>query len=353
MSSCTQGQLVDALPGRPPLLSADEQVRRLALLDAIRRKAASPQILQEGEHSSRLLQLPRELLFAVLAWVPAIQTLADLRSTCSALFVVVEASGALHVALMTHLAAHTRALAAQHNSSSPPPLPIDTLVDSTTDAKTEARVKVAAQALRAAVEVGARRVPAEVLKELQQAFDPQLNRHKCFIAARVANDLPGALFVLSEGLWDEVVAMAFATELTWGPHHNEEVAMAPLQIKNKPPRDAWSGVSTLQLGPLKHITTAQELDDAFAKLPPTRTGEATHQLRRPDTSEVLQWFGQLNCAAAPFMVWQDTTFQSRRGPGKGERRFVLVGVRTICIVQTEYLSSACGGPYAGFRCGRG
>jgi hypothetical protein len=71
------------------------------------------------------------------------------------------------------------------------------LVDSTTDAKTAARVKVAAQALRAAVEVGARRVPAEVLKELQQAFDPQLHRHKCFIAARVANDLPGALFVLS------------------------------------------------------------------------------------------------------------------------------------------------------------
>jgi hypothetical protein len=113
----------------------------------------------------------------------------------------------------------------------------------------------------------------------------------------------------AEGLWDEVVAMAFATELTWGLHHNEEVAMAPLQIKNKPPRDAWSGVSTLQLGPLKHITTAQELNDAFTTLPPTGTSEAIHQLQCPDMSEVLQWFGQLNCATTPFMVWQDTTFQ--------------------------------------------
>lgn len=68
---------------------------------------------------------------------------------------------------------------------------------------------------------------------------------------------------------------------------------------------------------------------------------------------MLRWFAQLTCAAAPFMVWQDTTFQSRRGPGKGEQRFVLVGARTICIFQTEYLSSACGGPYSGFRCGRG
>lgn len=180
MSSSTQGLLVDSLPGRPPLLSTVEQARRLALLDAIRLKAASPQFLQEEEQSSRLLQLPRELLFAVLAWVPAIQTLACVRSTCSALFVVVEASGALHAALMTHLAAHTRALVAQHTSP-PPPL---TLVDGTTDAKATARVKVAAQALRAAVEVGARRVPAEILHELQQSFDPQLPRHKCFIAAR-------------------------------------------------------------------------------------------------------------------------------------------------------------------------
>ncbi|ELR24973.1 uncharacterized protein ACA1_301750 [Acanthamoeba castellanii str. Neff] len=216
---------------------------------------------QEEEQSSRLLQLPRELLFAVLAWVPAIQTLACVRSTCSALFVVVEASGALHAALMTHLAAHTRALVAQHTSP-PPPL---TLVDGTTDAKATARVKVAAQALRAAVEVGARRVPAEILHELQQSFDPQLPRHKCFIAA--------------QGLWDEVVAAAFATELTWGPRHNQKSGPVADE-RHTVTRDAWSGVSTLQLGPLKHITTAQELDDAFAKLPPPAPA------RRPSSCDV-------------------------------------------------------------------
>jgi hypothetical protein len=114
----------------------------------------------------------------------------------------------------------------------------------------------------------------------------------------------------AEGLWDEVVAAAFATELTWGPRHNQKSGPVADE-RHTVTRDAWSGVSTLQLGPLKHITTAQELDDAFAKLPPTRTGEATQQLRRPDTSEVLRWFAQLTCAAAPFMVWQDTTFQVR------------------------------------------
>jgi hypothetical protein len=84
---------------------------------------------------------------------------------------------------------------------------------------------------------------------------------------------------------------------------------------------------------------------------------------------------------SPFMMWRDTTFSvlapplllcawvvtqgeesayttvlcepQQGGKQAARERFVLVGATAACVVQIEYYSNFCGGPFANFSCGMG
>jgi hypothetical protein len=71
----------------------------------------------------------------------------------------------------------------------------------------------------------------------------------------------------TEGQWDEVVTKAFATPLVWGLHHDKqrgEEEKVDDEDSWAARNDAWTSLSTLQLGPLKHVATEQELDTILA-----------------------------------------------------------------------------------------
>jgi hypothetical protein len=156
------------------------------------------------ETQSLLLQLPRELLFAVLMCLSsptraatsyhhesddgngvaarrqeAVEAVANARLTCSALFVATEACGVTRDAVVGHLAAWTSALMSR---LTPTPSEEDSTLDitameelasSTTDGDGELLgVSVAAQALRASVAVAGRRIPSHVINMVEQGFDP-------------------------------------------------------------------------------------------------------------------------------------------------------------------------------------
>jgi hypothetical protein len=42
-----------------------------------------------------------------------------------------------------------------------------------------------------------------------------------------------------------------------------------------------------------------------------------------------------------------------QGAKQARERFVLVGASAACVVQIEYYSNFCGGPFANFSCGMG
>jgi hypothetical protein len=188
--------------------------------------------MPQDETQSLLLQLPRELLFAVLMCLSsptrparsyyesavlnlaarrqeAVEAVANARLTCSALFVASEASGVTRDAVVGHLAAWTSALMSR---LTPTPSEEDStlaitameeeLSSSTTEGDAELLgVSVAAQALRASVVVAGRRIPSSVINMVEKGFDPGANRYACFITARTVTDLPAALAVVAGWLF--------------------------------------------------------------------------------------------------------------------------------------------------------
>jgi hypothetical protein len=133
----------------------------------------------------------------------AVKAVANVRLACSALFVAAEASRVTHGAVVARLASHTRARMS-HFTHAPRSRRDRTQEDVTTKpiaaAELEAAplvVRVAVQALRAALADGGRRVPLGVLDEVEKRFDPEMRRYACYVTVRVVSDLPGALAVLA------------------------------------------------------------------------------------------------------------------------------------------------------------
>lgn len=289
-----------------------------------------------------LSQLPAELQRAIFERLDAPALLALAQTSCT-LYATITSLPTLYAALLSRL--HYEPASGQ--------------VD-------ELRRQLAGALLaRAATNAG--RLPWQRTEAVSRALDPQVRTDsaqvQCFVTAR-AFPLPteGLLrFVPAEEL-SGVVAEALTT-VTFGPDYNKllaDPAFPATPSAYQPEDDAWHHSYFTTPPPLHlrlqliadhqaYATLAQSVDSIVEKQIDFTVIKA-HPCKPPPVGRTLNALADLVDEHHQLLMWKDGSYVS---DGHTGHRLLVMGRRLACVVQLDYYSNFCGGPFEMCDCGRG
>ncbi|ELR19845.1 uncharacterized protein ACA1_133580 [Acanthamoeba castellanii str. Neff] len=213
-------------------------------------------------------------------------------------------------------------------------------------AETPSRAAIAARLLvvPALRDKGAWLTPRDA-EMFEDVFEPRVSQNmKAFASVRTFR-IPTALYAFRGG-----VGAAIAEGLA-----NVEVQLASNRnvCLNS---DAWTH-RPLRFGPeLVPISSIEQFDEMFQSLREVRwRSTELVALNLPSAGDALKAVARL-AGSHELLMWKDTQFKARTtfvGSGLGGHRFLVVGGGQATVVQWEYYSNFCGGPYATYSCGMG
>jgi hypothetical protein len=291
--------------------------------------------------SSALLALPKELQAMVLSLLD-LPSLVHVARTCSLLYAVVASHPALWRRILETLCP------AVHDQL--PGISVEDLQ----------RSAAVALLRRSPSELG-RRVPHRLTEAVSKAFDPEVNRIKCFATVR-SFPIPEVVHrLVKPGELGKVVEDTYAT-MSFGKQQAEldenlEMDKEASWLDD----DAWTAFYGADMPSifsfrLEALPDDQAYNEQILQKIATinTTGNSMHvderKCKLPSVKHSLQVIARLVGEDRQVILWKDASFCSK---GLAGHRLVVLGRRRACVLQMDYYSNYCGGPFANYDCGMG